>query len=150
MKSIQINPVFILFGVVVMLLLGGGLVYFAKPIWYFSMFVAPFLLVISAVINRRPLLDYAKMLGDTFWRNPLRGILYAAASFFGLPLVAMYLLFKAIFINKLSELQQQGFGDTSSVFNAETLFGGQHHSAQNSAKKDDDFADYEEIETTIK
>ena len=146
MKSIQINPVFILFGVVAMLLLGGGLVYFAKPIWYFSMFVAPFLLVISAVINRRPLLDYVKMLGDTFWRNPLRGVLYAAATFFGLPFVALYLLFKAIFVNKLTELQQQGFGDASSVFNAETLFG----NAQNTHKTTDDFVDYEEIETTIK
>ena len=152
----KINPIYILLGVVAMLLLSGLALFYAKYLWYLGMLLSPLVLGLSAYINPRPLVDYTKMLGDTFWRNPLKGIAYSALTFFGLPFVAVYLLFKAIFVNKLTELQKQGFGDkaqmfgnASQIFDAETLFGNNRHAQQNAAN-DGDFSDYEEIETTIK
>lgn len=81
--------------------------------------VAPVLFIITLVLKWQVVLDYGKFIVKTFQENPVKGLLYGAGTFFGFPLVAAYLFFKALTLSQV-----------------EKRFG----------KKEEKYAEYEEVE----
>ncbi len=96
-------------------------------------FIAPILLIVTALIRRQVLIDYVVNLGAIFRRDPLRGVIWAVAGVFFYPFLFLWLFLKAMFFNKV-----------------ETL----HNSAQLNLKRqngkpadNNGFADYEELDS---
>ena len=149
MKQLRIDPLFLLAG---LLALGVGLflvLYLLKYVWLFGMALTPFLLIVTFFINKQPIIDYANTIGNTFWNNPLRGIFYAALTLLVLPFVVLFLLGKALFINKLGDLQKEQFGNNGNLFEAINGFNTTQAESGNSSSHET-YSDYEEVETTIK
>ena len=143
MKTLRINPIHLLIGMALPIVVLVLLLYLGRYLWIVGMYLAPVLIIAALIINRKAVLGFVKTLGDTFWRNPIKGILYCALMLIGFPLVAAYILFQAVFQKKLSEMQAQMQSGNADPF---SFFGGLPQQKKQQPKSDDtEFADYEEI-----
>lgn len=145
MQSVRINPVYVLFGLIMPVILVFLLLRFFRLLWIIGMCIMPVLLVVTYFINKKPLLDHLKTLGATFRKNPIKGIFYTLATVFALPLLSWFFLGKALFLNKIAEITK----DPNNFANA---FFGQQTEAIGTQKqpKTAEYTEYEEIETIIK
>lgn len=84
-----------------------GLFWVARGIFTILSYAAPVLIIAALIINYRVVTGYGQWLWKTLNRNPLMGIIYTALSFFGFPIVAAYLLFKAITVNRLEKMKEE-------------------------------------------
>ena len=80
----------VLIGVIILLS------WIAKGIFKILTLALPFVLIATAIINYRVLLGYGRWLGTTLRNNPIFGILAFLFTIFFFPIVAGYLLLKAI------------------------------------------------------
>ena len=98
---------------VVAVLFVMGLSLLVKGAWSILSFVAPVLLIITAIINHNVIVNYVKNLWTRLMTDPLIGIVYILFTVFLFPAVAAYLLGKAYLGKKLEDVmeraqQQQG------------------------------------------
>ena len=143
MQSIRLNPIYLLFGLIVPLFVLFLFIRFAKVLWIFGMFLVPVLLLVTYFINPKPITDYAKMLGATFYQNPIKGLFYTVLTVLGLPILAFFFLAKAIILNKVQAITQQPDGFANFFTNSQD-----NNTTPN--VNDTEYSDYEEIETVAK
>lgn len=99
--------------------------YVASGVYAILEYIAIALLVITAFVNHKVILDYGKMLINMTRRNPVMGIVGIGLTVFFHPLVALFLFGKAMLIRKVGKIQEK----------FET-------------KTQGEFVDYEEVEDT--
>ena len=107
LQSIKINPFLLLVFLGVLAIVGVSLLFFLKYIWFIGMVFSPFILGGAFFVHRETVLSHFRQIGETVWKNPLRGLLDAALNVMALPLVSFYLLIKAVFFKKIAEMKQQ-------------------------------------------
>jgi hypothetical protein len=109
-----------------------GVIYLvASGLFWLLQKIAIFLLVVTAIIDYKVILDYFKWIGAMVQRSPLSGILMGALTIVAYPVVIAFLFFKALLkriFNNVVKNQQQ--------FNPN-----QPQHAQN----EDEYIEYEEI-----
>ncbi|MEY4927708.1 MAG: hypothetical protein RI894_2144 [Bacteroidota bacterium] len=144
MQTLKINPLWILFFMALFAIVTLGVIYFLKQIWFIGMVLSPIILLIAFFIHKETVLAHFKTIGDEFWKNPIRGLFSAVLSFAALPIVSIYILLKAIFHNKIGEMQQK---------NPFEMFGNQEQEVRDEQitreKKNPsvgEYIDYEEVE----
>lgn len=82
-----------------------GLFYLAKLVFKLLWFVAPLIFIASLIIDHRVFLDFAYWLGGLVKRNALLGIGAIVLSLIAFPLVAVFLLGKALLKKKVNDLK---------------------------------------------
>jgi hypothetical protein len=110
-----------------------ALYYMLRGLFYLLAWAAPVLLVLALVINWRAVADTGKDFLALLERNPLAGLLMGFLGVVGFPVLTLYLVVKALGYNKLKEMQQQ-FGSSTG----------------NKAMGQDEFVEFEELESTPK
>ena len=103
-----------------------GLFFVAKGIFTILAWLAPILLVATAVIDYKIILNYGKWLLSLLQKNLLLGIGGILLTVFGFPIIAGFLFVKALLYRKVKNMNQ-GFGEEST----------------------DEFLEYEEIEEDV-
>ena len=68
----------------------------AKGLLKILSFVAPFLLIAAIIVNHRVVLGYGKWIVGSVKRNPLFGIIAIVFTVIGFPIVAAFLLIRAL------------------------------------------------------
>jgi hypothetical protein len=103
--------------------------------------VAPVLLVVTIVLDYRVVANYALGLLETFKTDVLWGILKLFLTLLGYPFVIGWLFVKALFYRRMTKIDR-AFREQMTGQNAQAF-------TQKSGKgaKQDDFTDYEEIQT---
>ena len=144
MQTLRLNPIYVLFGLLLPILVVFLLLRFARFLWLVGMCIMPILLVVAYFSNKKPITDHLKMLGALLRERPIKGVFYTLVSIVALPLLAWFFLGKAIFLNKIAALTQ----DPNNFANA--FFGQQTDVTESKQQKNTEYADYEEIETIVK
>ncbi len=72
-----------------------GMFYFMKFLFTLLFWLLPVTLIATAIIDHKVILNYIGWVGGTFRRNALRGLLVAALSIVGAPVVSVFLLGRA-------------------------------------------------------
>ena len=120
MKTVRINPFFLLFGLILPFIFLLFLLRFAKVLWLFGLFCAPLLLIASYFVHRKAITDHLNMLGSNLRGAPVQGLFYTVLSVATLPILAPYLLGKAFFLRKIAHLQQDPSGIIHTFFGENT------------------------------
>jgi hypothetical protein len=96
------------FGVVIMLIVFLVAMFFiAKGIFTVLSWVAPLLLILTAVFDYTVIIDYGKFLLKLLKENPLFGIIGIILTIIGFPIVSGFLFFKAYARKKLKDYTKQ-------------------------------------------
>ena len=114
---------------------------FMSLIWW----AFPAIVIATLIIDYKVVINHFKTIGNAFQRDILRGLLYAGFTFFAAPVVAVWLLFKAIakkrlasiganFQERMQDRFQEGLGNYQ----------------QPKKQSPEYFTEYEEVETTIR
>ncbi len=82
------------------------LFYVAKGVFWILSFVAPILFLITLVINRHVVFDYARSLMRLTKSSPFMGIAAIVLSFVAFPLVSAFLFGKALLMKKVDSLKE--------------------------------------------
>lgn len=106
-QRVERSPVSWLFGLMGLILFFVLMYWLIKGLFAILSWAAPVLLILTAIINYRVILDYGRMLLDTFKRNWLIGILGVLLTVVGFPFVAGFLFVKALLLRKVGQLQSQ-------------------------------------------
>ncbi|HND87667.1 MAG TPA: hypothetical protein PK971_05025, partial [Saprospiraceae bacterium] len=122
------GPGCIIFGILALVLLWFVL----KGLYTLLYWAAPLLFVLALIINWRAVSDTGKEFLGLLRSNPLGGVILGAVCVMAFPLLALYLFLRALGHRRLQEIRQQ-FGDP-----------------MGQGPKEEDFADYEEIESSPK
>ena len=120
-------------GVVIFGIVFYGAYWFLKFLWWAS----PVILVLALLIDWRSVAATGRYMLGLLKTDPLSGIIRIALSVFFFPLLSFYLLLKAIAVRQGSKIMKQ-FGQQ---------FGQPPQTQQN---KEDDFVDFEELESRPK
>lgn len=122
------GPGCLIFGILALV----ALWFILKGLYALLYWAAPVLFVAALIVNWRAVAatgrDFLALMG----RNPLGGLILGAFCVLAFPLLALYLLLRAVGYNKMQEMKQQ--------------FGRQAGHAQ----QDSEFAEYEELESQPK
>lgn len=102
-------------------------------------FVAPALLILALIINRKIVFNYANRLVTNFKTDILRGIIWVLFLIFAYPFVFFWLLIKAILMNKFKKIM----GDQIHFFEEKNQQ--QNKGRARRKPKNDEWTDYEEI-----
>ena len=89
----RVNPFVVLLGLIGTLIV---LAWMAKGLFKILTLALPFVLIATAIINYRVLVGYVKWVSKSLMNNPLFGLGIIVFTIFFSPLVAGFLLFKAI------------------------------------------------------
>jgi hypothetical protein len=117
---------------------------FMNLIWW----AFPVIVVATLIIDYKVVINHFKAIGNAFQRDMLRGLLYAGFTFFAAPVVATWLLFKAIAKKRLATFQARMQDRMQDRF--QEGLGGLGNSQQPKKQSPEYFTEYEEIETTIR
>lgn len=101
------NPLQWFMGVIALIAFFIVLFWVFKGIFVLLSYVAPVLLLITAIINYRVITDYLGMLWSVFKKNWLLGILGGVLTVVGFPLVSGFLFVKALFLNKVKAIKEE-------------------------------------------
>ena len=102
----DVNPLNSISSILV-LVLGFVLLYFvAKGIFTILAWIAPVLLILTAIFDYRTIIDYGKWIVNLLGRNPLMGIGAIIMTVIGFPVIAGFLFVKALFRKKVNELEK--------------------------------------------
>jgi hypothetical protein len=134
-----ITGLFIILGVVVLgyYAISG----FMSLIWW----AFPVIVIATLIIDYKVVINHFKSIGNAFQRDILRGVAYAAFTFFAAPVVAVWLLLKAIAKKRLASISAN-FQERMQDRFQEGL--GNYQKPQ--AQSPEYYTEYEEIETTIR
>jgi hypothetical protein len=70
-------------------------------------FVAPVLIIVTAIINYKVILNYFKNIGNIFKKNPMMGIGAGLLSAFFYPVVIGFLFVQALLYRKADKIQKE-------------------------------------------
>lgn len=101
-----------LYGIIATVLFLIALFYIAKGVFWVLTWVSPVLLIATLVIDYQVVINYLKMLWGMIIRTPIKGVLAAALSVLGFPVVILFLFGRAWFgyyIRKKQKEQSEFF-----------------------------------------
>ena len=104
-----------------------ALFWLAKGVFFILNIIAPFLLIITLILNYKVVLGYGTWLLELIKRDLLLGILAAIGTVFFFPVVSAYLFGKMLLLRKVNKMKNE--------FNA-----------QNTFYQNEEFTSYEEVE----
>lgn len=105
-RNIDVNPFSSIFSILIMVLIFVGLFFLAKGIFNLLALLAPILLIATAVIDYKVILNYGKWLLDLLRKDLLVGIGGILLTVFGFPIIAGFLFVKALLYRKLKKMNQ--------------------------------------------
>lgn len=106
MSEFRINGNFWV-GILVMAAVFLGLFFLAKGLFYILSWVAPILLIATAVIRYQVFVDYGKALYKLLTHQPLFGIVAVILSILGLPFLSVALFGKALLDRKIIKFKEE-------------------------------------------
>lgn len=106
------NPLVILVGIVIVI---GLLFWVAKKILGLLAWAAPFVLIAALIINYRVVLGYGRWLIDTLKSNLIFGLVAVLFTFIGFPLVAIFLLIRAMASKGIGTEKKESFSEYEEV-----------------------------------
>jgi len=115
-RKIDVNPFSSIFSILTMVLIFVGLFFVAKGIFTILAWLAPILLVATAVIDYKIILNYGKWLLNLLQQNLLVGIGGILLTVFGFPIIAGFLFIKALLYRKVKKMNQAFEEESSSEF----------------------------------
>ncbi len=124
-RRTDVNPSNSLTGIIFLVLLFVALYFVAKGIFTILSWVAPVLLIITAILDYHTIIDYGKWLWKLLRNNTLMGIGAVVLTVIGFPVIAGFLFAKALFRKKVGQLEKNM-----------------------REKRDGQFVDFEEVEST--
>lgn len=92
------------------------LFFLVKGVFTILSFVAPVLLILTAIINYRVITSYVSMLWSLFKKEWWLGILGAILTVVGFPFVSGFLFFKALLLRKVDSIQSEMEGRRNDEF----------------------------------
>ncbi len=117
------------------LLMLAALYFIIVGLYKILYWAAPALIVLALIVNWRAVADTGKNFVESLKANPISAILSLAICVLIFPFFSLYLLLKALGYNKLEQLKQQY---------------GTPINSDNVSEREDEFIDFEEIETIRK
>ena len=122
------GPGCLIFGILALV----ALWFVLKGLYALLYWAAPVLFVAALIVNWRAVAATGRDFWELLQRNPLGGLLLGALCVVAFPLLALYLLLRAVGYNKMQEFKQR-FGQEPGA-----------------AQPEGEFADYEELESQPK
>lgn len=101
------NPLNAIVGILLMIAFLVGMYYIARLIFRILLFLSPFMLVATLIIDRSVVVGYAQWLAGMTRRNPAIGIIGIVLSIVGFPVVSAFLLARALLNKKIKDVQQK-------------------------------------------
>lgn len=101
------NPLKGLVGIAAAIFFFIALFWFMKFLFNILWFLLPVMLIATAIIDYKVILDYLSWLGRLFKSNMLSGILVGALTLIGAPVVALFLLGKALLKKKVKTMTEE-------------------------------------------
>lgn len=101
------NPINAIVGILLMIAFLVGMYYIARLIFKILLFLSPFMLVATLIIDRSVVVGYAQWLAGMTRRNPAIGIIGIVLSIVGFPVVSAFLLARALLNKKIKDVQQK-------------------------------------------
>ncbi len=101
------KPINLIIGLVVLAVFIIGLLNLARFLYYIFSFLAPVLLIATAIIDHKVILNYGKWIVQLVNKNPLMGIAAGLLSLFFYPVVAAFLFSKAMFKKQLKQAENK-------------------------------------------
>lgn len=102
--SFSVNGIVGLFVAILFLV---GLFYLAKFVFNILYMLSPIMLIATLIIDHRVVTGFLKSIGQLFRRSPFMGIAAVLFTVFLFPLVAAYLLARALLTRKVKQVQEQ-------------------------------------------
>lgn len=106
-KKIDVNPFNSITSILFLVLVFVGLYWLATGIFKILTVAAPFLLIATLIIDYKIVLGYGKWLWNLLLKNPLMGIGGILLTFFGFPIIAGFLLVKALLYRKVNKIKEE-------------------------------------------
>jgi len=93
----------------VLILIGAFFLFawIAKGVFQLLAYLAPIMLIATAIIRYQVIVQFAKWIWATLKREPLMGVLYVLLAVVGFPIVSAYLLFKALASRKMEKIKNE-------------------------------------------
>ncbi len=106
------NPLIILIGIVIVI---GLLFWVAKKVLSLLAWAAPVFLLVALIVNYRVVLGYGRWLIDTLKSNLVFGLVATLFTIMGFPLVAIYLLLRALASKGIGSGKKESFSEYEEV-----------------------------------
>ena len=94
-------------GIVVGILFFIAMFWFVQIVFRILWFLLPVIVIATAIIDHKVILDYFGWMGKLFRRNTLAGIAMAILTIVGAPVVGVFLLGRALFRKKIKDAQAE-------------------------------------------
>ncbi|WP_367391370.1 hypothetical protein [Lewinella sp. LCG006] len=94
-------------GIVVGILFLFALFFFVQILFKILWFLLPVIVIATAVIDYKVILNYFGWIGKLFKNNALAGLAMSALTIIGAPVVALFLLGKALLRKKIKDVQTE-------------------------------------------
>ena len=121
------NPINYIVGLILAILVLYGLFRLASFVFSLLYYISPLVLIATLIIDYKVVLGYGQWVVDLFKRNTAFGVVMALVTIFAFPVVAVFLLSRALFRRQLKQAQ-----------------GGDGQRARR-----DEYTSYEEIESRV-
>lgn len=95
-----------LVGIVVAIAFFVALFWFVQFLFKLLWWLLPVMVIATAVIDHKVILNFFGWIGSLFKRNPLYGLLAGVLTIVGAPVVALFLLGRALIGKKINDLKQ--------------------------------------------
>ena len=105
--NVESNPFSAIIGIVMLVLLLVALFYLARFVFTILYYLSPLLIIAALIVNYKVVLGYVQGLIKLVRRNPLGGIGAIVLSILAFPLVAVFLLGKALVKKRIEEVQSE-------------------------------------------
>ncbi|MGH1438207.1 MAG: hypothetical protein ACRBG0_27485 [Lewinella sp.] len=94
-------------GIVVAILFFFALFYFVQILFKILWFLLPVMVIATAIIDHKVILNYFGWIGKLFKSNAVAGIAMSALTIIGAPVVSLFLLGKALLRKKIKDVQTE-------------------------------------------
>ena len=115
-RNVNINPLSSIFGVLTIVLVVVGLFYIIGGIGSLLSMIAPVLIIATAIIDYKVLLNYGKWVINLLKKDVLIGIGGILLTVFGFPFVVTFLFVKALLYRKVKKMNKEFEKSSSGEF----------------------------------
>jgi hypothetical protein len=105
-RTQRVGPLSGIIGILIIVAIMFLLFQMVKGIFSILSFLAPVLLILALILNRKVVFDYGKMIAHKIKTDTPKGLVYAVLSVLGFPLLSGYLFFKAFVTRKWDQIQK--------------------------------------------
>ena len=106
-RKVDVNPFNSITSILFLVFAFVALYWLATGIFKILTVAAPFLLIATLIIDYTVVLNYGKWLWNLLQKNPLMGIGGILLTFFGFPIIAGFLLGKALLYRKVGKIKDE-------------------------------------------